>query len=64
MRPVRGKHMSAIVAIGETAHKQGVKCSPRNHAQLAEFRNSIGKAPIRHAYTHTALDYFWELDHL
>ena len=63
MHPAPGA-LAAHIAISEAAHKKGIECSSRNHTQLAEFRDSLGKAPIRHANTHPALDYLWELDHL
>ena len=65
MRPVPGA-CGRPVAIGEPAHKKRIERRARDHAQLAEFRDGLGQAPIGHADTHAALNNFgnWTISEL
>ena len=57
-------HVAAQIAIGEAAYKERIERGARDHAKLAESGDASGEAPIRHAYTHSALNDLGKLDHL
>ena len=56
--------MAAGVAIGEAAHKERIERRAGDHAELTEFGDGIGQAPVRHAHPHSALNDFGKLHHL
>jgi hypothetical protein len=56
--------VAAEVAVGEAAYKELIERCTGHYAELAQPRNCVGKAPIRHAYTHAALNNLGKLDHL
>jgi hypothetical protein len=51
--------MAALVTIGKATHKQRIERRAGYYAELTEFGNSIGKAPIGYPNAHAALDNFW-----
>jgi hypothetical protein len=53
----------ALIAIGEPAYKKQIEACAGDYAELTEFGDSIGQAPVRDSHAHAALNDFGKLHH-
>jgi len=56
-------HVSAGVAIGESADKERIKRRAGDDAELTEFGDRVGQAPVGDAHTHATLNDLGKLHH-